>query len=383
MNELYEMNPTLLSKLTVVIPTYNRQNYAVRNMRFWSGQGVTVHVMDGSDAPLSAHQLAGIDSNIHYHHKSCTFEERLEIAASYINTEYAMLCGDDEFQAPNGLIACIKFLEANNDYTSCCGRCVAFSVQKSKIELFPIKTGHATHFVNQQSASERIHYHISNFMTTTIYGVHRRDSFKFCISGMPKNFSSPYVAETTFELLSAIYGKSAILSNMSWIRSSENKPVQKNDYDRKYYLSHWYDDPSKVEEVEKYYFNLKQIIFPLFPIDERENIWKAACSALKIRINNDRSALTDQTSKPSLLILLKSFMYLRINRHQTLKHLIKLLLKKLNIRNEPDFYINSSNYSFNKLKDRSNIIIDDLETGLILDAILKFHEKSNLNQRVS
>jgi hypothetical protein len=200
---------------------------------------------------------------------------------------------------------------------------------------------------------------------------------------MPKNFSSPYVAETTFELLSAIYGKSAILSNMSWIRSSENKPVQKNDYDRKYYLSHWYDDPSKVEEVEKYYFNLKQIIFPLFPIDERENIWKAACSALKIRINNDRSALTDQTSKPSLLILLKSFMYLRINRHQTLKHLIKLLLKKLNIRNEPDFYINSSNYSFNKLKDRSNIIIDDLETGLILDAILKFHEKSNLNQRVS
>ncbi len=377
------MNRTLLSKLTVVIPTYNRQNYALRNMRYWSGQSVTVIIMDGSDSPLSAHLLSGIDSNVHYHHINCTFEERLEIATAYIKTEYAMLCGDDEFQAPNGLIACIEFLEANNDYTSCCGRCVAFSVQKSKIELFPIKTGHANHFVNQQSISERIYYHISNFMTTTIYGVHRRDSFIFCLTGMSKNLSSPYVAETTFELLSAAYGKSAILPNMSWMRSSENQPIQRKDYDRKYYLSQWYDDPSKVNEVEEYYFNLKQILFSLLSIDERETIWKVACAALKIRINSDRFDLTDQTSGPTYMSLLKSFMYIRINRHQVLKNFIKFIFKKLNIRNEPDFYINSSNYSYSNLKDRSKIVLDECETGLILDTILKFHELPNLNQRVS
>lgn len=361
----------LLSKLTIVIPTCNRQRYALRNMRYWSGQGATVLIMDGSVAPIQTYELDEIDCNVHYKHNDCSFEERLEIALTQITTEYAMLCGDDEFQIFSGLIECIKFLEANADYTSCCGRCIGFSVQTDKNELFPVKDYHKTHFVNQNSIGDRIRYHISNFMTTTIYGVHRRDSFKFCLTGISKDFSSPYVSETIFELLSSAYGKSKILSNASWVRSFENKPIQTSTYDREYYISKWYDDPLKVEEVDRFYVHLKKMIYSLCPSNEIKSAWLSTCYALKIRINNDRDGLLGVQSEP--ILTSKVRMYQLKIKSRSLKNLVKLSLQKLKPLNAKNYYINSSHYSYENLKDQFNIDVDDKEINFIMEIIRHFH----------
>jgi glycosyltransferase domain-containing protein len=367
------MNKSLLSKLTLVIPTYNRQSYALRNMHYWSGQSAIVHVMDGSDTPISTHDLAGIGSNVHYHHHNSSFEERLKIASTRINTDYAMLCGDDEFQIFSGLIASIQFLEGNEDYTSCCGRCVGFRVHKSKIELFPVKEYHMTHFVNQSSISKRIEHHISNYMVTTIYGVHRRDSFKFCLSGLSKSFSSPYVAETIFELLSSAYGKSIILPNASWLRSFENVPIQTVSSDRKYSISQWYGDPLKASEVSEFYADLKKELYSLCEISERKVVWEATCQALKIRINRDRGSIIGLPLKVPLMEVLRMNV-LRITPRK-LKDLVKVILQKLKLRYSFNFCINSSNYTYKNLKDKFSIDIDDNEMNAIMENIRLFHRK--------
>lgn len=367
------MNSSCLAKLTLVIPTYNRKNYALRNMRYWSGQGATVLVMDGSDSPIPTHELAGIDNNVHYHHENCSIEERLAVAATHINTKYAMICGDDEFQIFSGLIACIQFLEANDGYMSCCGRCVGFRVQESKVELFPVKDYHKNHLVSQDSIGDRIKYHIGNFMVTTIYGVHRRDSFKYCLSGASKKYSSIYVGETSFELLSSAYGKSIVLPNATWLRSFENEPIQTNNCDRQYRISQWYDDPLRTEEVCRFYSDIKKSLYSLCPIDERKIVWESACYALKIRLNRDRAAITGLSSRPSLTLALRLFV-LRVIPVR-LRYSVKLALQKLRLRDRFSFYTDCDNYSYKELKDKQGIDINDGEISAIMERILKFHEK--------
>jgi glycosyltransferase domain-containing protein len=370
----------LLSKLTLVIPTYNRQSYALRNARYWSGQGATVLIMDGSDTPILTDDLAGIECNVQYHYNNVNFEDRLNMASSYINTEYAMLCGDDEFQVYSGLIACIEFLEANEDYTSCCGRCVGFSVKKDKVELFPEKAYHSTHLVNQSLISERIKYHIGNYMVTTIYGVHRLNSFKFCVSGISKLCSCVYVSETVFELLSAAYGKSIVLPNLTWLRSSENNPVQTDTNDRKYYISQWYDDPSKVKEIDGVYGGLKKLLNTICGISERKVVWDATCFALKLRFKSDRASIVRLTSKQSLTELLKLILLRKTIALS--KQLVKLILQKMNLRFSFSFYVSPKKYSYKSLQDSADISIgNDEEINSIMQNILDFHRKFGSNSR--
>src|SRR5574337_94950 len=97
---------SLLSKLTLVIPTYNRQRYVLRNMRYWSGSTVTVHVLDGSERPIPAEEMVGLAATINYHHLPISWLNRLGKVANLVQTEYAALLGDDEFFLPNALQAC-------------------------------------------------------------------------------------------------------------------------------------------------------------------------------------------------------------------------------------------------------------------------------------
>src|SRR3989344_4065841 len=99
---------SLLSKLTLVIPTYNRQRYVLRNMRYWSGSMVAVHVLDGSEQPILAEEMVGLAANVNYHYLPIPILERLQRAVDLVQTEYVALLGDDEFFVPNALQACIS-----------------------------------------------------------------------------------------------------------------------------------------------------------------------------------------------------------------------------------------------------------------------------------
>src|SRR3989344_526322 len=110
---------SLLSKLTLVIPTYNRQRYVLRNMRYWSGSMVTVHVLDGSEQAIPPQEMAELTANINYHNLPIPLLDRFRKAVGLVQTEYAALMADDEFFLPDALQACIRELEVDETLVSC------------------------------------------------------------------------------------------------------------------------------------------------------------------------------------------------------------------------------------------------------------------------
>ena len=117
---------SLLSELTLLIPTYNRQRYALRSMRYWSGSAVTVQVLDGSARPIPSEELAGLADDVNYRHMPVSAMERLRKAVDLMQTKYVALLEDDESFIPNTLQACIRALEADATLASCRGRCLDF-----------------------------------------------------------------------------------------------------------------------------------------------------------------------------------------------------------------------------------------------------------------
>ena len=66
-----------LSKLTLVMATYSRQEHVKRNMAYWSNTGVILLVLDASPKPIENEILKTFDDNIIYVHDTSDYNERL------------------------------------------------------------------------------------------------------------------------------------------------------------------------------------------------------------------------------------------------------------------------------------------------------------------
>ena len=110
-----------LSKLTLVMATYGRQDHAIRNMRYWSNTGVILLVLDASPKPIENEILKTFDDNIIYVHDTSDYNERLVNSFSKINTKYTQLICDDEFYPISAVLSCIQELEKDENIISSMG----------------------------------------------------------------------------------------------------------------------------------------------------------------------------------------------------------------------------------------------------------------------
>ena len=249
------MNNSLLSKLTLVIPTYKRQSYALRNMRYWSGRGATVHVMDGSPTPISVSELAGLAENIHYHHLPISLFERIQYSLGLIETVYTAMMGDDEFYIPSALDACIRELESQEELVSCTGRCIVFSYTKRGRVVG--KTGYTkmeNYCILQDDPVERMVAHMDPYTCSTIYSVVRSPVWqRSMMTLIQKEFPVFAIGEYQFELAVCYQGKSKVIPELMWMRSGEMPPIRGRDSSLipKNTSMKWWLDPSKdVEHAE-------------------------------------------------------------------------------------------------------------------------------------
>ena len=102
-----------LEKLSIVIPTYGRQEFVKRQIEYWSGSTATVFIMDGSPQALLREYSEEFASNIRYIHSHSDFFSRMQQATNLIETPYVALLGDDDLFAKSGLRECIAHLERN------------------------------------------------------------------------------------------------------------------------------------------------------------------------------------------------------------------------------------------------------------------------------
>lgn len=216
-------NGTLLSKLTIVMLTYNRQQYALRNMQFWSCRGPTMHVLDGSDVPIKKHLLQKVGTNIHYHHLPESIIDRVSYILPKLNTEYTILIADDEFFLPKGLERILTELENNTDLVSCAGRCLWFTFESKDVVGHPFYTIQEGYSLVQEEASERMLYHMTEYTPSIIYSVVRTDVWKKSMRPtIKKDFFWGAQLELQFELSVSFFGKSKVIPVLFWLKSGEN-----------------------------------------------------------------------------------------------------------------------------------------------------------------
>ena len=245
-----------LSRLTLVIPTYNRQEFALRNMRYWSDRGPIVRVLDGSAEPISPQLLAELGDNIIYKHDSSSYYQRLLGVLPDIDTEYVALMGDDEFYIPSAVSACIDELDQNEQLVACCGRCLAFNALGGQVigmEEYPKLAGYA---LLQADPVERVCVHMNDYVPSLIYAIARTSAWLIAFKGiLHKEFGFFASGELQFEIALSFAGHSMVLPQLMWLRSrGETSPIRGTDpsLDESRQFSSFWHDPKTTEEREDF-----------------------------------------------------------------------------------------------------------------------------------
>lgn len=217
---------SLLSQLTIIVPSYNRQAYLLRSLKYWSGEEVRIIACDGTKHPISDTELANLESNIVYVHSPIALYSRLKNAVDMVATEFVMLASDDEFYISSALNACISELKKDLDLVSCGGRAIGFKYSDN-LYFYPIYEKLNGLELSDNSASERVYKHFSDYVPAHLYAVNRSSAWKPIaqeIFSKEYNFFAAW--EIQFEFMLPYIGKTKILDNLVWLRSSECDPIR-------------------------------------------------------------------------------------------------------------------------------------------------------------
>ena len=245
-----------LSKLTVVVPSYCRQDFVVRQAAYWHGCGASIIVIDGSPEPLSGelqHILSDL-GDISYVHSTTVIVERLKYAATLINTPYTVMCGDDEFLLHSGLCSAVRYLERDYDVVACAGQSLRYTVSKDGSQIF-YGAGYDTYDyeVRQSTAADRLKAALNNYNAATCYAVTRSSVWRKSWGDL-QVCSSGFAVELEHAFTTYIWGKLGSVNDVYWMRSNENPPAVTADYSRipieNWWTAHEY-------EAEKFNFVTK------------------------------------------------------------------------------------------------------------------------------
>jgi glycosyltransferase domain-containing protein len=246
-----------LSQLTIIIPTYNRPDYAIRQFKYWGKYPVIVHILDGSDKPLNIKNDDKYKQNCFYHHLPITIEERFSYAIKLIKTEYSCLLSDDELFLPESLNSCILEIETNN-LISCKGRAIEidFSKKFRSILGFHRYKEFYNYSILNSSSEERVQSHMSNYAMVCLWSVMRSDTLKLCLKTVAEigPLSTCTAGEICISLITAYLGKFKTINELMWIRSRENPAIWWSFGELGFY--EWYLDKSMKNEVNIF----KQVI---------------------------------------------------------------------------------------------------------------------------
>ncbi len=169
------MNSDSAAQLTLVVPTYRRARFLDRLLDF--AQAVQcpfpITVADSSDGPDATRNAMRVAAcrpplRVELQSHTCGLMEKMARCVESVTTPYCGLWADDDLQLPEGLCACLEFLEGNPDYASCMGRLVAVrrhaTDTEAYLETYPSR--------EEPAAADRILRWSENFYSS-FYAVYR------------------------------------------------------------------------------------------------------------------------------------------------------------------------------------------------------------------
>ena len=221
-----------LDQLSVVVPTYRRPVYALRNMRLLDQTGARVYVLDGSPDPIHSDQLAELSSRITYLHLPVTYEERYAHAAELIETPYCVSVGDDDMHLPSGLRAAVAALETDPELVSVTGTSCEVLVRDGLAYGRLKYEGLLDRAISDDNPIERMVDHLSRYMPSTVYAVARTSVWVRAVRALAgKRFPPFRLGELQQEMAVVYSGKTKTVPELMWLRSSENKSLWRDNDD--------------------------------------------------------------------------------------------------------------------------------------------------------
>ena len=245
-----------LSDLTIVIPSYKRQKYLLRQILFWKDYDVNPLILDGS--PTAAQELLDCaGDHCRYIHLPISIEERFGIAAQMIETKYAAMLSDDELFLPSSLKTIVQFLDNNLSYSACKGNALGFQLDSTgKTCGQQAYQDLKDYDLNDEDPRIRMNRHMSPYVMASLWAVHRSEVLKICLNlgAEGPKYSTAAAFEAQVSLVTAWCGKVKVVNELMWLRSFENENVWWSFGNLS--LARWFNHAQYASEVDQFICDL-------------------------------------------------------------------------------------------------------------------------------
>ncbi len=244
-----------LSKLTIVIPTYNRQNFLFRQCTYWSGTGVTLILIDGSPTLLKINLQKKLKKfqNVTYLHSKTSLGKRLLKASKLIVTPYTVLCSDDDFITKSGAVSAVKLLEKQPDLVACRGESIYASISKDKqsVRYILMQRKFMNFQATQDKIEDRLSYAFRDYNGASSHAIARTNIWKKSwVEGYSKNYSTSNASEYYQNIATYICGKVVCIPSLQLIHTNENGAIDTPADNRSLLFTEWLtSDKYKNERV--------------------------------------------------------------------------------------------------------------------------------------
>ena len=368
-----------LSKLTVIIPSFNRQEFLFRQGIYWQNSGVKLIFIDGSEKPIDEkmkHYLSGMKNTV-YIHSNTPVNDRLSRVSKILNTKYSVTLNDDDFLIKSSLISAIKLLESESSIVACRGQTLhaVLSAEKNTVRYSFLYNLFKNFQVKHDELEDRLKYAFSNYNSAASFAVLRSTVWQETWGSLNEDYSSTNVGEFFQNLATYVYGKLACIEVPYIITTNENTAINTKSDNRALLFPDWWSDKNYLHEKQKF---VKKLVIM---ISRRESIdlYQAqgiVLDAIDLFVNNQKSkSFLVQTLLPNLVTFsgfkfFKKFIYLIAGRKVYMFYRDRYIKKSINSKT-------TSLNQLNNLKLKRSVSISEeilVEIADIEDRILNFHK---------
>ena len=262
----YDKNDSrYLSKLTIVIPTYNRQAFLFRQCIYWSGTGVTLILVDGSPTPMKMSLQKKLEKfqNVTYLHSKTSLGKRLLKVSKIILTPFTVLCSDDDFITKSGAISSLKLLEKQPDLAACRGESIYASVSKDKqsVRYIPMQRRFVNFQATQDNIEDRLAYSFSDYNGASSHAImHTNIWKKSWVEGYSKNYSTSNASEYYQNIATYICGKVICIPSLQLIHTNENGAIDTSADNRSLLFTEWLTSDKYKNERANFIKDLSSLV---------------------------------------------------------------------------------------------------------------------------
>lgn len=220
-------------KVGILIPTRNRADFVIRQLRYYESVSCphTIYIGDSSDQENSdkiKNEIKKLKNkiNVIYEFLPTLLKGSAGAAKHLLSTvkeKYSCYSCDDDYQVPTSLTICAEFLGNNPDYATAGGRALNFRLKNNGAygDLDCLNDGPITKILNKNAADRLMDFLTDNFVP--LFLVNRTDQLLKSHEYVSEIEDHMFSSEIVPCALSIIAGKSVTLDCLGYIRQMHDQ----------------------------------------------------------------------------------------------------------------------------------------------------------------